>query len=337
MAQPTPAPQPAAEATPTPDPAAKPVAEATPEAETVAKETATPEPATEATPASDVASQPVAETTSEPSASGPAPESVSVASAEPAGAAARPLPAPETPPVAAIPPQQPPVTAPEPAAPVGTGSDADTGTPRPGEATAAETVAPAADPRPEPQAAPVAVLKAGPDGVELIQPANPEPPEVMDHISLDTIGYSEDGKVMLSGRAQAGSVVRIYVNNRPVSDLDTDANGRWKGTLNGVDPGIYTLRLDEVDARGQVTSRLETPFKREAPEALRPPGGPDGTRLEDTPLIRAVTVQQGDTLWAISRQRYGLGVLYVRVFEANRDRIRDPDLIYPGQVFTIPE
>ena len=55
------------------------------------------------------------------------------------------------------------------------------------------------------------------------------------------------------------------------------------------------------------------------------------------PVIRSVTVQKGDTLWAISRERYGDGILYVKVFEANRDAIRDPDLIYPGQVFTIPE
>jgi nucleoid-associated protein YgaU len=50
-----------------------------------------------------------------------------------------------------------------------------------------------------------------------------------------------------------------------------------------------------------------------------------------------VTVQTGDTLWAISRERYGDGVLFVRVFEANRDSIRDPNLIYPGQVFSLPE
>jgi len=40
---------------------------------------------------------------------------------------------------------------------------------------------------------------------------------------------------------------------------------------------------------------------------------------------------------AISREHYGEGILYVRVFEANRDRIRDPDLIYPGQVFALPD
>jgi nucleoid-associated protein YgaU len=48
------------------------------------------------------------------------------------------------------------------------------------------------------------------------------------------------------------------------------------------------------------------------------------------------TVQPGATLWAIAEERYGSGILYLKVFEANRDRIRDPDLIYPGQVFTVP-
>ena len=49
-----------------------------------------------------------------------------------------------------------------------------------------------------------------------------------------------------------------------------------------------------------------------------------------------ITVQPGFTLWGIARKSYGDGVLYVRVYEANKDQIRDPDLIYPGQVFTVP-
>jgi nucleoid-associated protein YgaU len=52
---------------------------------------------------------------------------------------------------------------------------------------------------------------------------------------------------------------------------------------------------------------------------------------------RRVTVTRGGTLWAIARETYGDGFLYVRVFEANRDQIRNPDLIYPGQVFTLPQ
>ncbi|HCJ00412.1 MAG TPA: peptigoglycan-binding protein LysM, partial [Sulfitobacter sp.] len=50
-----------------------------------------------------------------------------------------------------------------------------------------------------------------------------------------------------------------------------------------------------------------------------------------------VTVQEGATLWAIARERYGDPTLYVRVFAANRSSIRDPDLIYPGQVFDLPD
>ncbi|MGD9918496.1 MAG: LysM peptidoglycan-binding domain-containing protein [Paenirhodobacter sp.] len=52
---------------------------------------------------------------------------------------------------------------------------------------------------------------------------------------------------------------------------------------------------------------------------------------------RMVTIETGNTLWAIARDTYGDPYLYVRLFEANRDQIRNPDLIYPGQVFTLPE
>ena len=51
---------------------------------------------------------------------------------------------------------------------------------------------------------------------------------------------------------------------------------------------------------------------------------------------RIVTVQPGSTLWGIATENYGDGFLYVRVFEANREQIRNPDLIYPGQIFTVP-
>ncbi|MDE0211734.1 MAG: LysM peptidoglycan-binding domain-containing protein, partial [Boseongicola sp.] len=45
----------------------------------------------------------------------------------------------------------------------------------------------------------------------------------------------------------------------------------------------------------------------------------------------------GNTLWGLARKKYGRGILYVRVFEANTDRIRDPDLIFPGQIFAVPD
>jgi nucleoid-associated protein YgaU len=100
-----------------------------------------------------------------------------------------------------------------------------------------------------------------------------------------------------------------------------------------VDSGTYTLRVDAVDEAGVVQSRVESPFRREDPVAL----AAAIERGNASALIQVVTVQPGNTLWAIARDRYGEGPAYVKVFEANRDRIRDPDLIYPGQVFSIPD
>lgn len=48
------------------------------------------------------------------------------------------------------------------------------------------------------------------------------------------------------------------------------------------------------------------------------------------------TVQKGDSLWKIAERQYGDGSQWRRIYEANRDQISDPDLIHPGQTFTIP-
>jgi nucleoid-associated protein YgaU len=54
------------------------------------------------------------------------------------------------------------------------------------------------------------------------------------------------------------------------------------------------------------------------------------------PAAQVITVQPGFTLWGIAQDMMGQGEMYVQVYEANKDQIRDPDLIYPGQVFTLP-
>lgn len=51
----------------------------------------------------------------------------------------------------------------------------------------------------------------------------------------------------------------------------------------------------------------------------------------------AVIIRRGDTLWRISRRVYGRGVRYSTIYLANQDQIQDPDRIWPGQVFKVPE
>ena len=160
----------------------------------------------------------------------------------------------------------------------------------------------------------------------------PRGPQVMDRVALDAITYDETGAVQLAGRAPGDGAVRVYVNNRPLTDGPVNPDGDWRLTLPQVDAGTYTLRIDEIAADGSVASRIETPFRREDPAdvaALEQ----DGTGVR----VATNTVQPGSTLWAIARDNLGEGMMYVAVFEANRDQIRDPDLIYPGQVFVIPE
>lgn len=186
------------------------------------------------------------------------------------------------------------------------------------------------DPRPGSPA----LLLADRNGVRLIQPSAGTAPEVMRNVVIDTISYDDSGEVLLAGRGKADGSVRFYLNNRPVRTTAIEVDGTWRTPLPQVQAGVYTLRVDELDGQGRVTSRFETPFQREDPLKLGPAalarhveGQPGGV----------VTVQPGFTLWEIARANYGEGILYVRVYEANKRQIRDPDLIYPGQVFEVPE
>ena len=180
-----------------------------------------------------------------------------------------------------------------------------------------------------------AVLLSDAEGVRVLQPALAPgaDAETLATVALDAIAYGEAGQVQLSGRASGSGAVRVYLDNRPVGDAPVGADGQWSAEIGGAEAGTYTLRVDQIDAEGEVVSRIETPFLREAEGDL---ADLVGQAQEAGQTIAMRTVQPGNTLWAIARDRYGEPLMYVQVFEMNRDRIRDPDLIYPGQVFVLP-
>lgn len=177
-----------------------------------------------------------------------------------------------------------------------------------------------------------AVIISDSEGARVLQAPSDQSPEVLDAIALDAISYSEEGNVQLSGRAKSGGFARIYLDNVSKGAEPISLDGTWRAELLNIDAGVYTLRVDQVTETGMVLSRVETPFKREPKEELK-------VAAEEVVEKRvvAVTVQPGNTLWAIAKENYGDGIQYVKVFEANKDRIRNPDLIYPGQIFTVPE
>jgi len=120
-------------------------------------------------------------------------------------------------------------------------------------------------------------------------------------------------------------VVRAYVDDKMVAEGKTGIDGRWRlAPAASVAAGQHRLRLDRLAEDGRPVARLELPFER----AVVQPSAGDTRRL---------VVVQGDSLWNIARAHYGDGMHHTLIYGANRDQIRNPDLIYPGQVFSLPK
>ncbi len=143
-------------------------------------------------------------------------------------------------------------------------------------------------------------------------------------MGLDTVDYDDSGRIRFAGHAPAGATVRLYVDNAPSGDVHADAQGRWTLTpTRPVAAGTHRLRVDQLAGTGRVAARVELPFRR----ASLPPGSVAQGR---------VVVQPGENLWRLARNAYGAGTQYTVIYRANRDQIRDPAVIYPGQAFDIP-
>jgi hypothetical protein len=180
---------------------------------------------------------------------------------------------------------------------------------------------------PEPAApaepsAPLAMLLLPAAPVATLQAA------VATRLSLDLVDYGPDGDLRFAGGAPPGAALRLYVDGALSGDAAADAAGRWNfAPGRSLAPGRHSLRVDQLDPQGRVTARIEQPFIREeAPMVLASAMATEMRRI----------VQPGNTLWRISRDVYGRGVRFTLIYEANRAQIRDPNRIFPGQVFSLP-
>lgn len=181
---------------------------------------------------------------------------------------------------------------------------------------------------PQPQAEAPAVVVAGSDGVRVVQGGAPE---AQTEVQIDAITYTTDGDVALSGRGPSEGRVQILLNNQEIQLGEIGPDGQWSLELPDVDPGTYTLTVAQLSAEGEITSRVDTPFLREDPARV----AASPMRVEEG--VSVITVQPGFTLWGIAEANFGDGIAYVQIFQENRDSIRDPDLIFPGQIFQLPD
>ncbi|MCI4665835.1 MAG: LysM peptidoglycan-binding domain-containing protein [Neomegalonema sp.] len=169
---------------------------------------------------------------------------------------------------------------------------------------------------------PPVVIKPTPEGVKIVGPKSAEAAKD-GRVSIKSIAYGAKGEVTIAGSGKPGDLARVYLDNGLKAEARVSPDGGWRVRLSRkLPPSVYTLRVDQTSAAGIVTSRAETPFER-APTNL---------------VLRkgTVVVQPGNNLWKIADYVYGEGARYTVIYEGNRDQIRDPNLIYPGQVLTLP-
>lgn len=144
-------------------------------------------------------------------------------------------------------------------------------------------------------------------------------------LAMSTLDYDDAGHVTVTGQATPGVVVRVYINDNMVAEGAAGPDGHWKlQPPDPIGPGKHTLRLDRLASDGKPMARLELPFER----VMVPPGTKDTRRL---------VVVRGDNLWNIARAHYGTGFHHTVIYGANKEQIVNPDLIYPGQVFSLPK
>jgi nucleoid-associated protein YgaU len=143
-------------------------------------------------------------------------------------------------------------------------------------------------------------------------------------LTVDALDYDERGRVSFSGRAEAAGRLLAYIDNKVAGQTTANGRGDWKLTPDlELAIGQHQLRVDLIAEPGKVLARVELIFHR-AP------------MMADVGKPGSVVIQPGNNLWRIARQTYGAGIQYTLIFDANRNQIRDPNLIYPGQVFALP-
>ncbi len=149
-------------------------------------------------------------------------------------------------------------------------------------------------------------------------------------VSVDSVDYDDRGNLALAGKAGPGSVVEPKIASpasgpESLGEARADGKGDWRLMVERpVAPGRYALTVEERSPAGAPRSRVRLPFERADP-------------ITDFPAGQVVVVQPGNSLWRIARRIYGRGIRYTVIYAANRAQIGDPALIFPGQIFSVPQ
>ncbi len=152
------------------------------------------------------------------------------------------------------------------------------------------------------------------------------PPE----IAIGTLSWSDNNQLRIKGRSNGGVGVSGSFSGNIFRDItfqeDGDEAGDWSALVSVPDPkkGRALIQTNLLDLDGSIvlTSQVEL-------DLVQLEIGLDGSEM--------VIIRKGDMLWRIAYRTYGSGIRYLDIVKRNARQINNPDLIYPAQVFALPQ
>jgi nucleoid-associated protein YgaU len=171
----------------------------------------------------------------------------------------------------------------------------------------------------------------------------PPPPKPAPVVTVAAVEADTAGMLYVSGNASEPGKVRVYLDDELLGETTPSPTGVWLlETHREVPPGTYKVRADQLgDEAGDVAARAEVSFDREIDVASLKVSGSAGAAgvtgmAGKMPEVQTLMIKRGDNLWRIARTAWGKGIRWSTVYQANKDQIRNPHWIYPGQLLVMP-
>lgn len=152
-----------------------------------------------------------------------------------------------------------------------------------------------------------------PEGLELVKQSN-----------LDTYGHEEG--------PTADQLFEKYGSWQTVIEKALSTNAGMDACL-----GFYDENYDSYDITYKLAAAQTSEAEHEDADKAEDPADTEDAAGAEEKSEKTYTVQKGDCLWTIAEKNLGDGNRWKEIYELNRDSIRDPGLIYPGQEFVLPD
>ena len=140
-------------------------------------------------------------------------------------------------------------------------------------------------------------------------------------LALDSAEHFDNHKLRLKGRSIPNAEIEIFLSKKLIGKSFTDLKGNWEFSINEIAFDTYNLEVKSIFENNIISLKTEIL------------NGKVNTKLF---YEKEIIVEDGNSLWRIARKTLGGGILYAEIYKNNKKIISDPGLIFPGQVFKIP-